>query len=113
MDQLKTQLRALEAKIDELESRRQLLVARQQTARAGESLEKASGFDKAGSAMSAFEDMEREVAGMEDKNRAMTQLREEGDLDAQLASLGRDREIDDELAALRTRVQGSNDPLQK
>ena len=106
VDSLKTQLRALEAKIDEMESRRQL-AARAQTANASGALEKASGFDKAGGAMSAFEDMERKVSGMEDRNAASAQLREEGDIDAQLKNLGRDRSIDDELAALKARVQGS------
>lgn len=107
VDQLKTQLRALEAKIDELESKKQLLQARQQTAQASETLEKVSGFSKAGSAMSAFEEMERKVADQEDRARAMGQLRQEGDLDAQLANLGRDKAIDDELEALKRKVQGN------
>jgi len=106
VDSLKTQLRALEAKIDEMESRRQLLAARAQTAQASGALEKASGFDKAGGAMSAFDDMERKVAAMEDRNNASAQLREEGDIDAQLKNLGRDKTLDDELAALKAKVQG-------
>ncbi|WP_104990289.1 PspA/IM30 family protein [Deinococcus sp. NW-56] len=106
VDQLKTQLRALEAKIDEMESRKSLLAARQKTAQAGATLERVSGFGKAGGAMDAFEDMERKVLHMEDRNQAMTQLRQEGDLDAQLADLGRDRELDDAFAALKARVQG-------
>ena len=48
VDQLKTQLRALEAKIDELESRKSLLAARQKTAQAGATLDRVSGFDQAG-----------------------------------------------------------------
>lgn len=110
VDALKTQLRALEAKIDEMESRRQLLVARAQTAHASETLDRVSGFSKAGGAMSAFDDMERKVAGMEDRQQASAQLREEGDLDAQLASLGRDKALDDEFAALKAKVQGAREP---
>ncbi len=106
VDSLKTQLRALEAKIDEMETKRQLLAARAQTAQASGVLEKASGFDKAGGAMGAFDDMERKVAAMEDHNTASAQLREEGDIDAQLKNLGRDRTLDEEMAALRARVQG-------
>ena len=106
VDQLKTQLRALEAKIDEMESKEQLLQARHQTAKASETLEKASGFDKSGGAVSAFEDMERKVADQEDKARAMGQLREEGDIDAQLAHLGRGKALDDEFEALKRKVQG-------
>lgn len=106
VDQLKTQLRALEAKIDEMESRKSLLAARQKTAQAGATLERVSGFDKAGGAMEAFDQMEQKVIGMEDRNHAMSQLRREGDLDAQLADLGRDRELDDAFAALKARVQG-------
>ncbi|MGY2892385.1 PspA/IM30 family protein [Deinococcus sp. UYEF24] len=110
VDNLKTQLRALEAKIDEMESRRQLLVARAQTANASGALEKASGFDKAGGAMSAFDDMERKVAGMEDRNNASAQLRDEGDIDAQLKNLGRDKTLDEEMAALKAKVSGSSEP---
>ncbi|WP_019586796.1 PspA/IM30 family protein [Deinococcus apachensis] len=110
VDQLKTQLRALEAKIDEMESKKTLLAARQKTAQAGATLDRVSGFDKAGGAMNAFEDMERKVAGMEDRNRAMADLRQEGDLDAQLKDLGRDRDLDDAFAALKARVQGGDKP---
>ncbi len=106
VDSLKTQLRALEAKIDEMETKRQLLAARAQTAQASGVLEKASGFDKAGGAMGAFDDMERKVAAMEDHNTASAQLREEGDIDAQLKNLGRDKTLDEEMAALRAKVQG-------
>lgn len=107
VDQLKTQLRALEAKIDELESKKQLLQARQQTAHASETLEHVSGFSKAGSAMSAFDEMERRISEQEDRAHAMQQLRQEGDIDAQLANLGRDKAINDELEALKRKVQGS------
>ncbi|BDP41789.1 phage shock protein A [Deinococcus aetherius] len=108
VDQLKTQLRALEAKIDELESRKSLLAARQKTAQAGATLDRVSGFDKAGGAMNAFEEMEQKVSGMEDRNRAMTELREGNDIDAQLRDLGRDRELDDAFTALKARVQGGD-----
>ncbi|RJF72964.1 PspA/IM30 family protein [Deinococcus cavernae] len=104
VDQLKTQLRALEAKIDEMQSKQTLLAARQKTAQAGATLEKVSGFDKAGGAMNAFEDMEEKVAAMEDKNRAMGELRKEKDFDEQLKDLGRDKDVDDALAALKAKI---------
>ena len=107
VDQLKTQLRALEAKIDEMESRKTLLAARQKTAQAGATLDRVSGFDKAGGAMDAFEEMEQTVAGLEDRNKAVGELRKERDFDAQLNDLGRDRDIDDALAALKAKVQGN------
>ncbi|WP_027480484.1 PspA/IM30 family protein [Deinococcus pimensis] len=113
VDELKTQLRALEAKIDEMEAKKELLQARAQTARASQTLERVSGFDKSGSAMDAFEEMERKVAQQEDRAQAMGQLREEGDLDAQLRNLGRDREIDDELAKLKASMgMGGTDTKQ-
>lgn len=104
VDQLKTQLRALEAKIDEMESRQTLLAARQKTAQAGATLDRVSGFDKAGGAMDAFEEMEKKVAGMEDRNKAMGELRKENDFDAQLKDLGRDKDVDDALAALKAKI---------
>ncbi|MFC6591206.1 PspA/IM30 family protein [Deinococcus lacus] len=113
VDQLKTQLRALEAKIDEMESKKTLLAARQKTANAGATLERMSGFDQAGGAMEAFDEMERRVQGMEDTNRAMTELRTENDIDAQLKNLGRDRELDDAFAALKAKVAGSSDSSSK
>jgi phage shock protein A len=106
VDALKTQLRALEAKIDEMESKKTLLAARQSTAQAGATLDRVSGFDKAGGAMDAFEDMEEKVAGMEDRNKAMGELRKENDFDAQLKDLGRDKDLDDAMAALKAKVQG-------
>lgn len=108
IDQLKTQLRALEAKIDEMQSKQTLLAARQKTAQAGATLDRVSGFDKAGGAMDAFSDMEQKVAAMEDRNKAMGQLRDEKDFDAQLKDLGRDKDVDDALAALKAKVQGQN-----
>ncbi len=106
VEQLKTQLRALEAKIDELESKKSLLAARQKTAQAGATLDRVSGFGKAGGAMDAFEEMEERVSGMEDRNRAMGELRQENDFDAQLKDLGRTQALDDAMAALKAKVSG-------
>ena len=107
VEQLKTQLRALEAKIDELESKKSLLAARQKTAQAGATLDRVSGFGKAGGAMDAFEEMEERVSGMEDRNRAMGELRQENDFDAQLKDLGRTQALDDAMAALKAKVSGN------
>lgn len=107
VDQLKTQLRALEGKIDEMESKKSLLAARQKTAQATSTLNKVSGFDKAGGAMDAFEEMEQKVAGMEDRNQALSTLSKEGNLDEQLKDLGRNKDLDDAFAALKAKVQGS------
>lgn len=107
VDQLKTQLRALEAKIDEMESKKSLLAARQKTAQAGATLDRVSGFGQAGGAMDAFEEMEQRVAGMEDRNHALRELNKENDFDAQLRDLGRDRDLDEAMAALKAKVQGS------
>ena len=106
VESIKTQLHALEAKIDEMESRRQLLLARAQTAHASDTLQKASGFDKSGGAVTAFDEMERKVAGQEDRNAASAQLHDENDIDAQLKNLGRDKALDDQLAELKAKVQG-------
>jgi phage shock protein A len=107
-DQLRTQLRALESKIDELESRKKLLAARQTTVQAQEKLDRVSGFDRADGAMQAFEQMEQKVQGMEDQASARGQLRKDADIDSQLEDLGRDREIEDELAALKAKVSGGS-----
>ncbi|AFZ65982.1 PspA/IM30 family protein [Deinococcus peraridilitoris] len=108
VDQLKTQLRALEAKIDEMEAKKELLQARSSTAKASETLERMSGFDRSQGALNAFDEMERKVAAQEDRARAMGSLREEGDIDAQLRNLGRDAEIDAELEKLKQQIGGSS-----
>ena len=104
VEDLKTQLRALEGKIDELETRKKLLDARASTVAATESLQHATGVDKANSAMSAFEKMEEKVASREDVSKAQASLGAEDDLDSQLAKLGKDKEVDDELEALKRKV---------
>ena len=106
VEQLKTQLRALEAKIDEMEGKKSLLAARQKTAQAGATLDRVSGFGKAGGAMDAFEEMEERVSGLEDRNRAIGELRQENDFDAQLKDLGRTQALDDAMAALKAKVSG-------
>ncbi len=108
VDQLKTQLRALEAKIEEMQSKKTLLAARQKTAEAGAALERNSGFDKAGGAMNAFDEMEQKVAASEDHNKALGELRKGGDLDAQLEDLGRSKDLDDAFAALKAKVDSQN-----
>jgi phage shock protein A len=41
-----------------------------------------AGFNKQAAVMSAFDDMERKVVSMEDRNNASAQLRDEGDIDS-------------------------------
>ena len=101
VEQLKTQLMALEQKISEMDAKKELLQARQQTAAASDRLERISGFDKADGASGAFEEMERKVSGMEDKSKAMSELRKQGDLDSQLAEVGKAAAVDDELAKMK------------
>jgi len=101
VEQLKTQLMALEQKISEMDAKKELLQARQQTAAASDRLERISGFDKADGAAGAFADMERKVSGMEDKSKAMSELRKQGDLDSQLAEVGKAAAVDDELAKMK------------
>ncbi len=101
IEELKNQLHALDQKISEMEAKKELLQARQQTAEATQKLEKVSGFDKAEGASAAFDEMEKRVAGMEDKSKAMSELRRGGDLDAQLAELGKKSEVEDALAKMK------------
>ena len=104
VENLKTQLRALEGKIDEFENRKKLLQARQTVAQAGETLDRVSGFDRARGAVDAFERMEQKVQGMEDSAAARAKLDRETDLDAQLTDLGRDKEVDAELEEMKRQL---------
>lgn len=105
VDNLRDQLRTLDSKISEFEAKRELLQARQQTAKASQTMESIQGgFDKAAGAANAFEEMERKVEHMEDRAKASAAINKDNDLDSQLKDLGKASAVDDELAALKRKL---------
>lgn len=100
VEQLKTQLKALEAKIQEAESKKALLLARQKSVQAAETVRRMESKVDAHGAVEAFEEMEERISAMEDKHTALKEM-DASDIDSELEALGQDKTVDDDLARLK------------
>lgn len=103
VDSLRKNLIALESKISEAKTKKNMLVARSRAAKANEELQKTLGSIDTSSSMSAFERMEEKVLMQEAKSQAVSEL-VSTDLNSQFARLESSSDIDDELAML---IEGS------
>jgi phage shock protein A len=106
VERLKTQLRALDAKIGEAERKRQLLIARQKRAEAQRSVSAAMSRTDTTKAFQAFDRMESKVEAMEDKIAADDELAKDLSMDDEFEALEADSGVEDELAALKAKLQG-------
>lgn len=104
VDALKKSLLALEGKIAQAKTKKDMLKARSQAAQAQEQLQSAVSGLGTNSAMAAFEQMEEKVLQQEARSQAAAELAG-ADLESQFASL-EGSEVDDELAALKNRLEG-------
>lgn len=107
VDKLKVQLRALDAKINDAERKRQIIIARQKRLEAQESIAGAMGYTDTRKAFEAFEQMEDKVDQMEDRLAAEAELTDELSLDEEFAALETDSRVEDELAALKAKLADS------
>jgi phage shock protein A len=96
---------ALEGKIAEARTKKDMLKARAQAAQAQQQLQSAVGNLGTNSAMAAFERMEDKVQALEASSQAAAELAG-ADLESQFASLEGGSDVDDELASLRQRLEG-------
>ncbi len=103
MGTLKRSLVALESKISEAKTKKDMLKARISAAKAQEKLEGAVGRLGTSSAMAAFERMEEKVMLQEARAQAAGEL-VGADLESQFARLEGDSGVDDELAALKAQM---------
>ncbi|MGF1487201.1 MAG: PspA/IM30 family protein [Prochloraceae cyanobacterium] len=104
---LKNNLIALESKISEAKTKKNMLKARSKAAKANQELQSTlSGINTSG-AMSAFERMEEKVLQMEAESQSITELGGTG-LDRQFAELEASSGVDDELAAMKAQISGSS-----
>lgn len=100
VQQLMTQLKALEAKIQEAEAKKALLLARKKGVEAAETVRRFESKVDAHSAVEAFEDMERRIEAMEDRHQAMAEM-DKSDIEKELAELGTDKAVEDDLIRLK------------
>ena len=99
-NRLMTQLKALEAKIDEAEARKKLLLARKKGVEAAEAVRRMGSRLEGHPALEAFEEMEARILAMEDRHEALKEL-DGQDLDKELSALFADKEVEEELLRLK------------
>jgi len=105
VDTLKRNLIALEGKISEAKTKKDMLKARAGAAKANEQLQKVVGNMSTGSAMAAFDRMEEKGITMEARSQAAEELAG-SDLESQFDMLESGNDVDDELAAMKAQLLG-------
>ncbi|WP_421655429.1 PspA/IM30 family protein [Leptothermofonsia sp. ETS-13] len=105
VDTLKRNLIALEGKISEAKTKKDMLKARAAAAKANEQLQNTVGRMSTSSSMAAFERMEEKVLQMEARSQAAAELAG-ADLESQFAMLESGSNVDDELEAMKAQLLG-------
>jgi phage shock protein A len=105
VEQLKRSLLALEGKISDAKTKKDMLKARAQAAKAQEQLQSAVSSIGTSTAMAAFERMEEKVLQQEARAQAVGELAG-ADLESQFASLEAGSDVEDELAAMKAQLAG-------
>jgi len=103
VDMLKGHLNDLEAKIAEMNVKKDLLIARHRRAEAEKNLQTTMGKMSTTNAVSAFERMERKVNEEEARASALGELNTDS-LDDKFKKLESHADVDDELAALKAKL---------
>jgi phage shock protein A len=103
VDTLKRNLIAVESKISEAKTKKDMLKARAQAAKAQEQLQGAVGRLNTNNSMAAFERMEEKVLELEARSTAAAELTG-NDLENQFARLESGNDVDDELAAMKAQM---------
>ncbi|MDT9274837.1 MAG: PspA/IM30 family protein [Limnospira sp. PMC 737.11] len=106
VETLKRNLVSLESKISEAKTKKNMLKARAQAAKANEQLNNLLGGINTSSATSAFERMEEKVMIQEAKSQATAELTG-SDLEEQFIKLEAGSDVDDELAAMKAQLAGA------
>ncbi|WP_199250679.1 PspA/IM30 family protein [[Phormidium] sp. ETS-05] len=107
VETLKRNLIALESKISEAKTKKNMLKARAQAAKAQEQLQSTIGSLNTGSAMAAFDRMEEKVLQMEARSQAAAELAGSG-LEQQFAMLEAGNDVDDELEQMKRQLSGGS-----
>lgn len=105
VDGLKRNLIQLESKISEAKTKKNMLKARAQAAKANEQLQNMIGGINPTGSSAAFERMEEKVLQLEARSQAAGQLAG-ADLESQFARLEAGSDVDDELMALKAQITG-------
>lgn len=104
-DQLRSQLAEMKDEFGKMKNKKDLLVARAETAKAQKSINQAMTGFGVDNAAKGFDRMTEKVMQMEAEAQASSELRGSNrSLDDELAQLDKSGGVDDELAALKARV---------
>ncbi|BAQ61093.1 phage shock protein A [Geminocystis sp. NIES-3708] len=109
IDSLRRNLTALESKISEAKTKKDMLKARLSAAKANQQLQSTISNINTSSAMSAFERMEDKVLQMEAVSQSAGELAGMGE-DSKWAALEGGTAVDDELAMLKAQLSGTPQP---
>jgi len=109
VESLKRNLVALEGKIAEAKTKKEMLKARMQSAKAQENLNNMMGKINTNAAAATFERMEERVLMAEAKASSTAELLNDN-LESQFAQLEAGSGIDDELLAMKARMLASSSP---
>lgn len=107
VDTLKRNLIALESKISEAKTKKDMLKSRAAAAKANEQLQNTISSLNTGGSMAAFERMEDKVLMMEARSQSAAELAG-ADLESQFAMLESGSDVDDELAAMKAQLTGGS-----
>jgi phage shock protein A len=107
VDTLKRNLIALESKISEAKTKKDMLRARSNAAKAQRQLQDTVNNIGTSSAMGAFERMEEKVMQLEAESESAAELGGTG-LEQQFAALEAGSGVDDELAAMKAQLSGTS-----
>jgi phage shock protein A len=107
VDSLRKNLVAMESKISEAKTKKDMLKARAAAAKANEQLQSVINSSNTGSAMAAFEQMEDKVLQLESRSMAAAELGSAG-LEAQFAALEGGSNVDAELEAMKAQMLGGS-----
>lgn len=104
IDKLKKDMLALESKISEAKTKKDMYIARARSAKASERLNSLLDRTNTAGSMAAFERMEEKVLQLEARSEAIAELGTD-DVDKRFAALESGTPVEDELQALKKQMQ--------
>jgi len=105
IEKLKRDMRALESKISEARSKKDMMVARARSAKASQQINEMLGGMGTGNSMSAFERMEEKVFELEAESEAAQSLGGDS-LDEKFAALESGGDVDADMAEMKAQLGG-------
>jgi phage shock protein A len=111
VDAMKRNLTALEGKISEAKTKKDMLKARMTAAKAQEQLNNTIGSLNTSAATATFERMEEKVLQMEARSTAAAELASGGGLEDEFKKLEAGSSVDDDLALLKAQLAGGSQPV--